>query len=206
MIMLVCILNIKGFKGGKIMFKIKIYCNDINVQYWDDGIGTYETYDKALIACYQNALQEASNLMSDADKNRWFEVEENFEVIYNKKTKHLYAKSFVQVFRFLINLYKGRRWAIRTSIFVSECLGKRLFALMANDGRLKDNSSFPFVNFQRNIRRPAVFFPECLWYRDLSPLVDSYLIHRNFLPQIKKVRSRSQRTEKRKPRLLRNKP
>ena len=98
----------------------------------------------------------------------------------------MYAKSFVQVFRFLINLYKGSRWAIRTSIFISECLGKRLFASMANDGRLKDNSSFPFVNFQRNIRRPAVFFPECLWYRDLSSLVDSYLIHRNFLPKIKK--------------------
>lgn len=62
------------------MFKIKTYCNDIDIKYWDDGIGTYETYDKALIACYQNALQEVSDLMSGADKNRWFEVEENFEV------------------------------------------------------------------------------------------------------------------------------
>lgn len=63
------------------MFKIKIYCNDGDgKQYWEDGIGTYETYDKALVACYKNALQEAKDLMSNADKNRWFEAEENFEI------------------------------------------------------------------------------------------------------------------------------
>lgn len=34
------------------MFKIKIYCNDGDVKYWEDGVGTYETYDKALVSCY----------------------------------------------------------------------------------------------------------------------------------------------------------
>ena len=62
------------------MFKLKIYCNDGDAQYWDDGIGTYETYDKALISCYRNALQEVKSLMIDADRDRWFEVEEDFEV------------------------------------------------------------------------------------------------------------------------------
>lgn len=63
------------------MYKIKIYCNDGNEnQYWEDGIGTYDTYDKALIACYRNALQETTSLMVDADGERWFEVEEDFEV------------------------------------------------------------------------------------------------------------------------------
>ncbi len=40
------------------MFKIKIYCNDNGKYYWEDGVGTYETYDKALISCFRNALQE----------------------------------------------------------------------------------------------------------------------------------------------------
>lgn len=63
------------------MFKIKIYCNDIDGNhYWEEGVGTYETYDKALIACYGNALQESKCLMMDADRDRWFEVEDNFEV------------------------------------------------------------------------------------------------------------------------------
>ena len=43
------------------MFKIKIYCNDNGKEYWEDGFGTYETYDKALISCFRNALQEASD-------------------------------------------------------------------------------------------------------------------------------------------------
>lgn len=28
------------------MFKIKIYCNDNGKYYWEDGVETYETYDK----------------------------------------------------------------------------------------------------------------------------------------------------------------
>lgn len=62
------------------MFKLKIYCNDGDIQYWEDGIGTYETYDKALIACYGNALQEARELMMDSNVHNWFEVDMDFEV------------------------------------------------------------------------------------------------------------------------------
>lgn len=62
------------------MYKLRIYCNDGYIQYWEDGIGTYETYDKALIACYGNALCEAQELMIDADYDRWFEVEQDFEI------------------------------------------------------------------------------------------------------------------------------
>jgi hypothetical protein len=63
------------------MFKIKIYCNDGNgKQYWENGVGEYETYDKALIACYKNALDETKSLMETSDGERLFEVEEDFEV------------------------------------------------------------------------------------------------------------------------------
>lgn len=63
------------------MFKIKIYCNDGNgKQYWEDGVGTYETYDKALVACYKNALEETKDLISGANKDRWFEIEDTFEI------------------------------------------------------------------------------------------------------------------------------
>jgi hypothetical protein len=63
------------------MFKLRIYCNDgCEFQYWEDGLGVYETYDKALIACYQNALSEVQSLMIDADYDCWFEVEQDFEI------------------------------------------------------------------------------------------------------------------------------
>ena len=63
------------------MFKLRIYCNDGNdSQYWEDGIGQYETYDKALIACFRNALDEAAELMMDADYGRYFEVETDFKI------------------------------------------------------------------------------------------------------------------------------
>lgn len=62
------------------MFKLKIYCNDGDIQYWEDGNGTYETYDKALIACYENALDEAQSLMGNADLLGWFEVVRDFEI------------------------------------------------------------------------------------------------------------------------------
>lgn len=63
------------------MFKLKIFCDDGELgQYWEDGNGTYETYDKALIACYENALSEASGLMIDSDLFNWFEVERDFEI------------------------------------------------------------------------------------------------------------------------------
>lgn len=63
------------------MFKLKIYCNDGDgMQYWENGNSTYETYDKALISCYENALDEAEGLMSTSDCHNWFEVNCNFEI------------------------------------------------------------------------------------------------------------------------------
>lgn len=62
------------------MFKLKIYCNDGDIQYWDDGIGTYNTYEEALIACYKNAINEAQELMMHASCHRWFEVCSCFEI------------------------------------------------------------------------------------------------------------------------------
>lgn len=63
------------------MFKLKIYCNDGDIQYWEDGNGTYETYDKALIACYGNALQETQSLiMGSSNGCPWFEVNADFEI------------------------------------------------------------------------------------------------------------------------------
>lgn len=62
------------------MYKLKIYCNDRVEQYWDDGIGEYETYDKALLACYKNALDEAQGLMENVDLLGWFEVNRDFEI------------------------------------------------------------------------------------------------------------------------------
>ena len=79
------------------MFKLKIYCNDIDVQYWDDGIGTYETYDKALIACYENALQEVQNLMETSDYYNWFEVDMDFEVTEAYENEALKDTAFFPV-------------------------------------------------------------------------------------------------------------
>lgn len=62
------------------MFKLKIYCNDGDVQYWDDGIEEFETYDKALIACYENALNEVQGLMETGAVDWWFEVNKDFEI------------------------------------------------------------------------------------------------------------------------------
>ena len=70
-----------GCDEVKAMFKLKIYCNDGETsQYWEDGVYTYETYDKALIACYESALSEAADLMMCSDQFSWFEVERNFEI------------------------------------------------------------------------------------------------------------------------------
>ena len=63
------------------MFKLRIYCNDRDgEQYWEDGIEEFETYDKALIACYENALHEVQSLMETSYYHNWFEVEMNFEI------------------------------------------------------------------------------------------------------------------------------
>ena len=80
------------------MYKIKIYCDDNDgCRYWEDGNGAYETYDKALLACYQNALQEAQILMEGADHDYsgryvdycFFEVNENFEITDTYKNELL---------------------------------------------------------------------------------------------------------------------
>lgn len=80
------------------MFKLKIYCNDgDNCQYWEDGIGTYETYDKALIACYKNALDEAQCSMANADLLGWFEVNIDFEITEPYMNEHLKDVAFFPV-------------------------------------------------------------------------------------------------------------
>ena len=63
------------------MFKLRIYCNDDDCnQYWKDSAEEYETYDKALIACYENALHKVQSLMQSSDFYNWFEVEMDFEI------------------------------------------------------------------------------------------------------------------------------
>lgn len=79
------------------MFKLKIFCNDGDIQYWEDGIGTYETYDKALIECYGNALQETQELMRDSNEYNWFEVGMDFEVTEAYETEELKDISFFPV-------------------------------------------------------------------------------------------------------------
>ena len=72
------------------MFKLRIYCNDgDNERYWEDGIDSYETYDKALIACYETALQEVQSLMQTSNYYNWFEVEINFEITEAYETNEL---------------------------------------------------------------------------------------------------------------------
>lgn len=79
------------------MFKLKIYCNDGDIQYWENGMGTYETYAKALIACYENALQETQELMMTSDEYNWFEVDMDFEVTEAYETEELKDVSFFPV-------------------------------------------------------------------------------------------------------------
>jgi hypothetical protein len=71
------------------MFKLRIYCNDRCCEYWEDGNGTYETYDKALIACYENALAEAQELMESSNGYDWFEVNMDFEITEDYKSELL---------------------------------------------------------------------------------------------------------------------
>ena len=80
------------------MFKLRIYCNDGELcQYWEDGNGTYETYDKALIACYENAISEAQELMMDADGSCWFEVNIDFEITDTYASRHLEVGTIIPV-------------------------------------------------------------------------------------------------------------
>ena len=71
------------------MFKVKIYCNDRNYEYWEYGRGEYETYGEALIDCYENALEEVHSLMENSDDHNWFEVNNNFEITEDYKSELL---------------------------------------------------------------------------------------------------------------------
>ena len=62
------------------MFKLKIYCNDGDSKYWEDGLGTYDTYEKALVACYEGAINETQELMMTSNCYMWFEVNLDFEI------------------------------------------------------------------------------------------------------------------------------
>lgn len=62
------------------MYKLRIFCNDVDTQWWEDGVYEYETYDKALIACYESSISECSGLMATSDYYTWFEVYPYFEV------------------------------------------------------------------------------------------------------------------------------
>lgn len=80
------------------MYKLKIFCNDGDgEQYWEDGLGVYETYDKALIACYEDALQETYGLMMTSDYYNWFEVVMDFEVTEAFETELLSDVAFFPV-------------------------------------------------------------------------------------------------------------
>ena len=79
------------------MYKLKIFCNDGDIQYWEDGIETYETYDKALIACYEIALHETQEWMMTSDEYSWLEVESYFEVTEAYETEELKNVSFFPV-------------------------------------------------------------------------------------------------------------
>lgn len=79
------------------MFKLRIYCNDGDCQYWEDGIGTYETYDKALVACYQNAIQETQILMEMGSLFCWYEINENFEITETYVNEELKDVTFFPV-------------------------------------------------------------------------------------------------------------
>ena len=79
------------------MFKLKIFCNDGDTQYWEDGQDVYETYDKALIACYEDALHETQELMMTSYYDNWFEIDMDFEVTEAYETEALRDVSFFPV-------------------------------------------------------------------------------------------------------------
>ena len=79
------------------MFKLKIYCNDGDCQYWEDGVGIYETYEHALLMCYKAALQETQSLMETSNYYNWFEVNEDFEITGTYKNEALKDVPFFPV-------------------------------------------------------------------------------------------------------------
>lgn len=79
------------------MFKLKIFCNDSDTPYWEDGQYIYETYDKAIIACYEDALHEVQELMMTSDCHNWFEVYMDFKVTEACEAEELKDVSFFPV-------------------------------------------------------------------------------------------------------------
>lgn len=67
---------------NKKTFRLRAYCDDGAMgKSWDDGVDTFETYDKALIAAYRSALEVAQDMNANLGENGWwFEVEKDFEV------------------------------------------------------------------------------------------------------------------------------
>ena len=62
-------------------YKLKYFCNDGgNKKYLEDGVELFKNYDKALLACYDIALDEVEDLMIESDENNWYEVCRNFEI------------------------------------------------------------------------------------------------------------------------------
>lgn len=100
------------------MFKLRIYCNDRDCQYWEDGIGTYETYDKALIMCYENALEETESLMESGNFFNWFEVNRNFEITEAYENEALKDTTFFLLQLFIMTKLRG----IEKMIVVSKSL------------------------------------------------------------------------------------
>jgi hypothetical protein len=63
------------------MYTIRRFCNDANgVKYWKNDNVSYETYDKALIVCFEQSLREAQYLMRESNYENWVEVERDLAV------------------------------------------------------------------------------------------------------------------------------
>lgn len=120
-------------------WKLRIYCNDGQEdQYWEDGVGEYETFDKALIACYENSLQEVYSLMSTSDYYNWFETEMDFEV-----TDSYYAPNIVElgtVFPVATIYYDKAPWDRENDCDIRIVTGYYIVDAEANDEIRKYNS------------------------------------------------------------------
>ena len=63
------------------MFRLKIYRNDNGNKYYEDGVETYDTLEKAMCACYENAIYEANeNMACSVNSPYWYEVNTYFEI------------------------------------------------------------------------------------------------------------------------------
>lgn len=79
------------------MFRLRIFCNDGDKCYWENGNGTYETYQEALLACYGNSIQEVNEFMHDNDSDIWWETNEYFEVTDTYMCQELEGINFFPV-------------------------------------------------------------------------------------------------------------